>query len=101
MYHKGRNIPLLLLLCVGQRAQPATLTSEQLLEEALTNNREIAAIRQRIAEAKGLLRQAGVRPAPTLDASGASGQPWPDVRQGRCYAQPARRSGSDPPRHES
>ena len=75
MYHKGRSIPLLLLLCAGLRAQPATVTSEQLLEEALTNNREIAAIRQRMAEAKGLLRQAGVRPAPTLDASGASGQP--------------------------
>lgn len=75
MYHKGRSIPLLLLLCVGLRAQPATVTAEELLEEALANNREIAAIRQRIAEAKGLLRQAGVRPAPTLDASGASGQP--------------------------
>ena len=75
MYHKGRSIPLLLLLCAGLRGQPAPVTSEQLLEEALTNNREIAAIRQRIAEAKGLLRQAGVRPAPTLDASGASGQP--------------------------
>ena len=75
MYHKGRSIPLLLLLCAGLRGQPAKVTSEQLLEEALTNNREIAAIRQRIAEAKGLLRQAGVRPAPTLDASGASGQP--------------------------
>ncbi len=75
MYHKGRSVPLLLLLCASLRAQPATVTAKQLLEEALTSNREIAAIRQRIAEAKGLLRQAGVRPAPTLDASGASGQP--------------------------
>ena len=75
MYHKGRSVPLLLLLCESLRAQPATVTAEQLLEEALSSNRGIAAIRQRIVEAKGLLRQAGVRPAPTLDASGASGQP--------------------------
>ena len=76
MYHKGRAIPLLLLLCTSLRSQPpATVTAEQLLEQAVANNREIAAIRGRIAEAKGQLRQAGVRPAPTLEASGASGRP--------------------------
>jgi cobalt-zinc-cadmium efflux system outer membrane protein len=33
------------------------------------------AVGQRIAEARGLLRQAGVRPAPTIEVTGASGRP--------------------------
>ena len=76
MYQQGRSIPLLLLLCVSAQSQtPAAVSAEQLLEQALANNREIAAIRQRVAEARGMLRQAGVRPAPTLEANGASGRP--------------------------
>jgi cobalt-zinc-cadmium efflux system outer membrane protein len=87
MYGKGRTIFLLLLLCTSLRSQPpATVTAEQLLEQAVANNREIAAIRERIAEAKGQLRQAGVRPAPTLDASGASGQPLRSQGEGTFSA---------------
>jgi cobalt-zinc-cadmium efflux system outer membrane protein len=76
MFCNGWSIPLLLLLATSLPSQtPTPVTPEELLENALINNRDIAAIRHRIAEAKGLLRQAGVRPAPTLEASGASGQP--------------------------
>jgi cobalt-zinc-cadmium efflux system outer membrane protein len=75
MYRKGSSISLL-FCCAISYAQPAAMvTAEQLLEQALANNREIAAVRQRIQAAKGILRQAGVRPSPTLEASGASGQP--------------------------
>ena len=46
-----------------------------LLAKAIENNRDLLAVRQRIDEARGLLRQAGVRPAPTLEASGTTGRP--------------------------
>jgi cobalt-zinc-cadmium efflux system outer membrane protein len=46
-----------------------------LLAKAVLNNRDLLAVRQRAEEARGLLRQAGVRPAPALDVSGASGRP--------------------------
>lgn len=51
-----------------------TLTFTELLAKAEQNNREVASVRQRAEEARGLLRQAGTRPALTLDASGASGR---------------------------
>jgi cobalt-zinc-cadmium efflux system outer membrane protein len=38
-------------------------------------NREILAAQQRVAEARGLMRQAGVRPGPTLEVNAASGRP--------------------------
>lgn len=47
----------------------------ELLARAIENNRDVLAVRQRIEEAKGVLRQAGVRPAPTLDVGVASGRP--------------------------
>jgi cobalt-zinc-cadmium efflux system outer membrane protein len=78
MYDRGRAIPLLLLLVSTSASSQSTaqVTAGELLEKALANNREIAASRERVAEAKGLLRQAGVKPAATLEASGASGQPF-------------------------
>jgi cobalt-zinc-cadmium efflux system outer membrane protein len=76
MYHQGRYLPLLLLACLNASSQPPPpVTVEQLLEQALATNREIAAVRQRVAEARGLLRHAGVRPAPMFEANGASGRP--------------------------
>jgi cobalt-zinc-cadmium efflux system outer membrane protein len=57
-------------LCVA-RAQ----TVEALVRKAIDNNRELLAMRQRVAEARGLLRQAGVRPAPAVEIDGSTGRP--------------------------
>ena len=74
-----------LALCLGAaafiavlpaRTQPAgTVTLNELLTRAAENNRNLLALRQRMDEARGFLRQAGIRPAPTLEVSGASGRP--------------------------
>lgn len=50
------------------------LTFDELLAKAEENNQEIAAVRQRVEEANGFQRQAGIRPAPTLNASGTTGR---------------------------
>jgi len=55
------------------------LSSSVLLARALENNRELLAARQRVEEARGLLQQAGVRPAPTLEATGTTGRPLATV----------------------
>ncbi len=46
---------------------------QQLIEHALKNNPDLLAARQRQAEAQGLLRQAGLRPNPSLDVAVANG----------------------------
>jgi cobalt-zinc-cadmium efflux system outer membrane protein len=46
-----------------------------LIQTALERNRELAAVRQRVAEARGLLKQAGVRPASSLQLGGVTGRP--------------------------
>src|SRR5438128_8896617 len=46
------------------------LTADELVRYALAHNGELAAARQMIAEARGKLRQAGVRPNPTVESSG-------------------------------
>jgi hypothetical protein len=45
---------------------------DELGQRALLNNRDYPASVQRVREAEALFRQAGVRPAPTLDAEGGS-----------------------------
>lgn len=67
-----RVFPLALLL--GARAVLCQ-SSADLIQSAITSNREIQAARQRVEEARGMLRQAGVRPAPTIEASAATGRP--------------------------
>lgn len=46
---------------------------EELVRTALARNPDLLAARQRLAEAQGLLRQAGLRPNPSLDVSVANG----------------------------
>ncbi|WP_321476146.1 TolC family protein [uncultured Paludibaculum sp.] len=48
---------------------------DQLVQQAFAHNREILAARQRVAEARGLLRQAGVRPVSTIEVNAGSGRP--------------------------
>ena len=47
------------------------LSADDLVRYALTHNGELAAARQMIAEARGRLRQAGLRPNPMVEASGS------------------------------
>ena len=71
----------LLALCLGAggvfgQAQEAPASNAgQLVQEAFERNREILAARQRVEEARGLLRQAGIRPVPSVEMSAGSGRP--------------------------
>jgi outer membrane protein, heavy metal efflux system len=58
------------------QASSSALMPDQLVEAAVSKNRGFLALKQRIAEAQGLLRQAGVGPAPNVDISGLAGQPF-------------------------
>ncbi len=53
----------------------AALRPDDLVRMAVERNREFLATKQRIAEARGLLRQAGVRPSPTLEVEQSTGRP--------------------------
>lgn len=68
---------LALAIPLGAQGGPsARRTVDDLVRIAIANNKDLAAVRQRIEEAKGIARQAGVRPAPTLDLNGATGKPF-------------------------
>ena len=54
---------------------PQPLSVQQLIEAALQRNRDFLAVRERLSETQALLRQAGIRPAPTVEAEGATGRP--------------------------
>lgn len=54
---------------------PAALGATDLVEMAMQRNREFLAVKQRIAETQGLLRQAGLRPAPALEIEESTGRP--------------------------
>jgi cobalt-zinc-cadmium efflux system outer membrane protein len=63
-------------LLLGAQPTPSTLsTVDDLVRAGIANNKDLAAVRERLAEAKGLRRQAGVRPAPVLGLDGATGKP--------------------------
>jgi cobalt-zinc-cadmium efflux system outer membrane protein len=57
----------------AQQSPPATV--EDLVRIGITQNKDLLAVRERIAEARGTVRQAGVRPAPTLNMRGVTGRP--------------------------
>ena len=77
---------------LGAQQAPSTIsTVDDLVRAGIANNQDLAAVRERIAEAKGLLRQAGVRPAPTLGLNGATGKPIGTIGEeqyGGEYTQP-------------
>src|SRR5262245_29986342 len=54
------------------------MTAEDLVRYALEHNGELQAARKMIAEARGRLRQAGLKPNPTLEASGMQAVTVPD-----------------------
>src|SRR6266403_3757676 len=59
--------------------EKTSITLEDFVRASMARNRSILALRQRVAQAQGLARQAGVRPAPTVEAEGASGRPFGSV----------------------
>jgi outer membrane protein, heavy metal efflux system len=78
---RGRAVFLLFaLLCsslfTGAQQTTSTLsTVDELVRAGIANNKDLAAVRERIAEANGQVRQAGVRPSPTLGLNGVTGKP--------------------------
>lgn len=75
----------------AQQTGSTILTVDDLVRAGIANNKDLAAARERIAEAKGLTRQAGVRPFPTLGLNGATGKPLGTIGEeayGAEYSQP-------------
>lgn len=64
-----------LVSTIGAEAQGRALTVDELVRLALERNRDLLATRERLAEAQGLLRRAGVRPNPTVEIDYGSGDP--------------------------
>ncbi len=75
---QSRDVFLLSLSCAsgvfGQTPVPSSGV-DQLIQQAFEHNREILAAQQRLAEARGLLRQAGIRAAPTVEVNAGTGRP--------------------------
>lgn len=61
--------------CAYSPVWAQSIAIRELLARAEQSNRELLAVRQRLDEAKGILRQAGVGPATTFQAGGVSGRP--------------------------
>src|SRR5882757_251528 len=73
------SVALLLLPLCSTAAPPQSgqaYAVNDLIQTAIEKNRELLVLRQRVAEAQGLLRQAGVRPASSLQFGGATGRPF-------------------------
>lgn len=67
---------LLPALFLGAQQQASTAsTVDDLVRTGIANNKDLAAVRERIAEAKGLSRQTRVLPSPVLDLNGSTGKP--------------------------
>lgn len=65
-----------LFACVPARPQAgAQTTLEELVRTSLERNREVLALSQRVAQARGLARQADVRPPRSIEVEGMSGSP--------------------------
>ena len=78
---RTRVVSLLACACLGAglpgRAQTgsASVAVGDLVTRALTTNQNYLAARQQVEQARGLLRQAGVRLVATVEASGTTGRP--------------------------
>jgi len=64
----------------------ALASVDELVRIAVERNRDFLALRQRLAEAQALLRQAGVRPTPTLEVEGGTGRPLGTVGEAEYSA---------------
>ncbi|MHB1698609.1 MAG: TolC family protein [Acidobacteriaceae bacterium] len=73
----------------AQQTSPSTV--DDLVRTGITRNKDLLSIRERVGEAQGAARQAGVRPPPTINASGVTGKPLGTLGQeqyGANYLQP-------------
>lgn len=66
----------LLMATARPQAALSALTPDQLVEAAITRNRNFLSLKQRISEAQGSLKQARMGPVDTLQVSGLAGQPF-------------------------
>jgi len=64
-----------MLLAGAQQTASTPQTVDELVRAGIANNKDLTAARERIAEARGLARQARVSPVPVLDFTGATGKP--------------------------
>ncbi len=75
---RKRVLPLclgVLFTSAAARSQEnGSITLEELVRASLDRNRDVLALRQRVAQAQGLRKQAGVRPALEIQAEGGSGR---------------------------
>jgi len=72
-YSLALALPLLSISVFAQQPQVGS-TAADLVQAALERNREYLAAKARVAEAQALLRQAGLRPYPTIEVEGATGR---------------------------
>jgi outer membrane protein, heavy metal efflux system len=73
------SVSLLMLPFYAMAAPPQpsgqAYAVSELVQIAVARNRELLTVRQKVVEARGLLKQAGVRPASSLEFGGATGRP--------------------------
>jgi len=67
--------PFLCALVAAQNGSAQAYSADDLVRIAIERNRELQATQQRVVEARGLLRQAGIRPAASLQLEGTTGRP--------------------------
>ena len=67
---------LVVSFCLPSPAQQSVGGSiaEEVVKTALERNQEFLAARERVAEAEALLRQAGIRPVPTIEVESSTGR---------------------------
>jgi cobalt-zinc-cadmium efflux system outer membrane protein len=70
------SLGVLLASTLANSQERASITLDDLVRASLDRNREVLALRQRVAQFQGMAKQAGVRPAPSLEAEGVSGRPF-------------------------
>ncbi len=94
------SVSLLILPFCAMAAPPQSsgqaLAVNELTQLAVERNRELLAVRQKVVEARGLLKQAGVRPASSLQLGGATGSPFgsPGKEEySAAYSQPIEMGG--------
>jgi cobalt-zinc-cadmium efflux system outer membrane protein len=78
------------------QASSPPVTVRDLVRQAAEQNKDVLALRERIREAEGFLRQAGVRPASAIEATGLTGRPLGTVGEEEYsagYVLPIERSG--------
>jgi cobalt-zinc-cadmium efflux system outer membrane protein len=66
---------IICVLSAPAQENSARRSVDRLVDLAIERNRDLLATRERVQEAQALLRQAGVRPVPTLEFEGATGRP--------------------------